>query len=75
MFVTNSPVGAGGAYFVISRSLGIDVDADFVLLGLYSSKDSTDPEAYQRYFEGQIEKITSLPATGLVMARENIEFD
>jgi hypothetical protein len=53
----------------------VSADADFVLLGLHPPKDTTDTESYQRYFESLIDKISPLPATGLVMAREDIEFD
>jgi hypothetical protein len=53
----------------------VSVDADFVLLGLHPPKQTTEKDAYQRYFEGLIDKIDPLPATGLVMALEELDFD
>jgi hypothetical protein len=53
----------------------ISADADFVLLGLHSPKEHTDKEAYQRYIDGLMIQIAPLPATGLVMAREEVDFD
>jgi amino acid transporter len=53
----------------------VSANADFVLLGLHSPKEHTDKEAYQRYIDELMIKIGPLPATGLVMAREEVDFD
>jgi amino acid transporter len=63
---------SSGHFDIINR---VSAGAGFVLLGLHSPKGSTDKEAYQRYFEGLMDKISPLPATGLVMAREDVDFD
>ncbi len=59
------------AFDVIARASG---DSDLVLLGLRPPESDEAPEDYSEYYAQLLSNTDGLPATALVLAAEDIDF-